>query len=292
MSNARCLTADFSDEETAATWLELVCDAVPGVDGVIEEQRRGRWIAGDREAERTGTRVVLWFEPELLAATRRATRALVAAGWPEPVPDPEAEARAAAGWRAQHRPLDIGEKLRVSPPWSAGQGDPGRVEILIEPGAAFGAGDHATTRLCLEALETLVRPGDRVADFGCGSGVLGLAAVALGAEGAIMVDREPAAVEQAAAEAERNGWAARVETRVGGVAELGEGPFDLILANVFGGRLAALIPELRRRLAPGGRMVLGGILEEHRAAIVAALPAAVERDELGDEGFIALRVRG
>ncbi|MEZ6195524.1 MAG: 50S ribosomal protein L11 methyltransferase [Planctomycetota bacterium] len=285
----RVFEAAFADAEAAATWAELVAER-SGCAVAVEEIPTELWIAGDREGAARRHLGVVFCEAGSGPSCAEALAGLEREGWPAAVRSPEREASLAAGWRAQHPVVTVGSRLRVLPPWRAGELADGRAEVRIEPGRGFGGGDHASTRTCLELLEWARVEGARVADLGTGSGVLALAALALGAIGGVAVDREEGAVEDARANAARNGVADRLEVRLGGVEALGEGPFDVLLANVFGARLPALLPPLLALAAPGARAILGGILPEDESAVRAAigsLGGRVEAERRADD-FLAL----
>jgi ribosomal protein L11 methylase PrmA len=166
--------------------------------------------------------------------------------WPAEVTTVDVDG-ALDAWRAFARPVTVGRRLRVRPPWLAAGPRAAAVEVLIDPGRAFGSGAHASTRLALAAIERLVRGGERVLDAGCGSGVLGVAALALGASQAVGVDRDPDAVVASRANAARNGLADRFTVTgrsLGEVAAAGP-PFDLVAANLLLPDLLAGAPALR-----------------------------------------------
>jgi ribosomal protein L11 methyltransferase len=194
-------------------------------------------------------------------------------------------------WRAFARPVTVGRRLRVRPPWVAAGPRAAAVEVLIDPGRAFGSGAHASTRLALAAIERLVRGGERVLDAGCGSGVLGIAALALGAAEAVGVDHDPDAVAASGANAARNGLADRFTVTgrpLGDVAAAGP-PFDLVAANLLLPDLLAVTPALRAALAAGGSLVVSGIVVDQRAPVTeaAARLGLVSLGEETDEGWLA-----
>ena len=162
-------------------------------------------------------------------------------------------------WRQHFTRQVFSEVLAISPPWEAQPGD-----VVIEPGMAFGSGDHPTTRACLAGIARLAAPGGRCLDVGCGSGVLALAAVRLGM-GATGVDTDAEAVRVATENAARNGLAARFETTP--LQNL-TGTYELVVANIFAEVLVKLAPALIARC--GGAMVLAGILADRAEMVEAA----------------------
>jgi ribosomal protein L11 methyltransferase len=221
-----------------------------------------------------------------------ALLAAMAGRWPAEVVTLDLDA-ALDAWRAHARAVRIG-RLLVRPPWvDEPAGDPESVEVVVDPGRAFGSGAHVSTRLALAALVDHVRGGERVLDVGCGSGVLAIAAVRLGARAAVGVDVDPAAVAAARANARRNGVAGRVTVvhgdAAGGVAPAG--PFDLVVANMLAPELRAVAPAVAAGLAPGGVAVVAGLLVEQCFDVLAAY-RALGLHEVGDprtdEGWTAV----
>ncbi len=174
-------------------------------------------------------------------------------------------------WRAFAGAVLVGRRLLVRPPWvPAATHD--AVDVLIDPGRAFGSGTHESTRLALAALERLVRGGERVLDAGCGSGVLGIAALALGAAEAVGVDHDPAALAASRANAARNGVGGRFTVtgrRLDDVVAT-DAPFDLVTANLLLPELLSLAPALRAALAADGSLVVSGILIDQRPQAIAS----------------------
>jgi len=198
---------------------------------------------------------------EIAPAAREATLAAV------PVPETDWDAL----WRAHHRPVTVGRRLLVAPPWDVPRAA-GREVLVIEPGMAFGTGQHATTRACLEAIEGAVETGRvrSALDVGTGSGVLALALARLGVERVVALDTDPAVVPLARANLARNG-AARVALLAGPLTAL-RGRFDLVVANLLADAIVAEAGALAGAVGPGGRLVVSGLLAEQLPAVRAAYP--------------------
>lgn len=164
-------------------------------------------------------------------------------------------------WKQYFGLQRIGRRLVVKPTWVRYAAREGEVVVEIDPGVAFGTGQHPTTAMCLRELERLVRPGARVLDLGCGSGILAIAAAKLGAGRVLALDIDPQAVGAARRNVEANGLAGTVEVRPGTLEEASPG-FDFIVANISGLTLERLMPALAASLVPGGLAVMSGFLEE------------------------------
>jgi ribosomal protein L11 methyltransferase len=165
----------------------------------------------------------------------------------------------------QFEPIRAGERLWIVPTWHAAP-DPHAVNVILDPGAAFGTGSHPTTRLCLAWLERNVRAGDAVLDYGCGSGILAICAMKLGAAHARAVDIDPLALEATRYNARRNG--VRVEV-VDAHASF-PGDARITVANILANPLRMLAPTLASHTRPGGSLALSGILEAQAEDVVAA----------------------
>jgi len=214
--------------------------------------------------------VVGWFE------TGRASEAAAAAL------APRFEARAGVlegddwreGWRAWFEPRRVGPGLWVRPPWKPpprlAAGD--RV-VTVDPGRAFGTGTHETTRLLLAALARRLRGGERVLDVGSGSGILGVAALILGAARVVATDVDPTAAEATRETAAANGVGDRLEASTTPLAELPEGTFDVVLANIEASVLVGMRRALGARVGPGGWLGLSGILASRADEVRAAFTA-------------------
>ena len=163
--------------------------------------------------------------------------------------------------QAQFQPMRIGELLWIGPSWH--QPPQGRIAIRIDPGLAFGTGTHPSTRLVLAWLEKTIRGGERVLDYGCGSGILAIAAAKLGAAQVDGVDVDPQAVETTAANARANG----VELRAALPGVLAPADYDLVVSNILAQPLILLAPLLAAR---GPRIALSGILDEQAEEVMRA----------------------
>ena len=183
-------------------------------------------------------------------------------------------------WKQYYKPMEIGQRLLVIPQWE--QVDPGqRVPLILDPGLTFGTGSHATTRLCLTALEKTVAQGDRVLDLGCGSGILSIAALRLGASQALAVDIDDKCLDVAYENAALNGIGKdRYTVRVGDVLSDGslrrelEGSYDIVVANIVADVIIALAPLVPSMLRPGGTFLGSGIIDDRAEEVRAALEAA------------------
>jgi ribosomal protein L11 methyltransferase len=178
----------------------------------------------------------------------------------------------AEAWRAHFAPFRVGRGLVVAPPWDTPSAD-GRAILTIEPGRAFGTGQHATTAGCLELLEDVVareRPA-RAIDLGTGSGILAIAAARLGVPEVVALDSDPDAVASASANVARNGLADRVRCRLADAADVELPAAPLVLANLLAAAHHALAPRYARLVAPGGTLVAGGCLEAEADDVSAAL---------------------
>ena len=167
--------------------------------------------------------------------------------------------------QSQFGPIEIAPRFFVVPTWSEPP-DPSALNIRLDPGLAFGTGSHPTTRLCLTWLRAVLRGGESVLDYGCGSGILGIAAARLGAGRVIGVDVDPQALRAGAANARLNG----VDAAFVHPDELATERFAVVVANILANPLILLAPALATRVAAGGRLALSGVLAEQTEAVVAA----------------------
>ena len=221
-------------------------------------------------------RIACYVAPTVWERVGVPLRAWVAdAAWSQDAPLLRTRPLRRAEWEAEstrHRqPLRVG-RILVRPP---GMEEPARADevvVLLEPGLAFGTGEHASTRMVLAALSTRMRPGQRVLDFGTGSGILACAAGALGAERVDALDSDPQAVLAAQSNVDRNGLAAVV--RVGQADRPPRGPYDLVVANLTARILEDQAAALATATCPGGVCILGGITAPQVSRVERALRGA------------------
>jgi len=199
------------------------------------------------------------------------------------------EADWADAWKAYFPVMRVGRRLVIRPTWRRHRRAPDDVVLALDPGMAFGTGLHPTTRLCLAGIEALadrgVLAGARVLDVGCGSGILAIAALKLGAATALGLDTDPIAIEATLANARRNALVRRVRVHEGSLPS-GNAPFDVVLANLIAGLLVPLAAGLFRELRPGGHLLASGIFVDRegdvRDAFEAAALAVTGRTAEGD----------
>lgn len=204
----------------------------------------------------------------------------------------------ASAWQQSFPARLVGRRLRVLPPWLDGDGAepaPGaedRVTVVIEPGRAFGTGHHGTTEGCLVLLEEALAaaPGAAVLDIGTGTGILAIAALRLGAPSVVAIDLDPDAVSATRVNAERNGCAG-LTVRLAEPPEIDEAA-PIVVANLLTHSHLALAAQYARLVAPGGQLVLGGMLEDEDDRVTSALAAAgfERRARVALEGWASLRL--
>jgi ribosomal protein L11 methyltransferase len=221
---------------------------------------------GERAGGWTRGRVTALIDPEVDAAALLAAAAADAGIAP---PGFALEDVAETDWvraaQDQFAPIRVSQRLWIVPSWHTPP-DPDALVVVLDPGLAFGTGSHPTTLLCLQWLERQVTPASVVLDYGCGSGILAIAAMRLGARTATGVDIDPDAVAAAEANAARNGVAARFLTSAARL----DVHADLVVANILANPLQVLAPVLASHCRPGGRIALAGILDAQAERVVAA----------------------
>ncbi len=280
---------------TAPDRLEDVCSRLEaaGVEGlVIEdegeynrflEENRQYWDYVDEafaDSIRGLCRVKFYTsEDEDGAMLRAAARAAVPGEdiLETPVRDEDWE----NNWKAYYKPIPVGERLLIVPQWEEIPESTDRVVLRLDPGLIFGTGNHATTQMCLEAVQTLHVEGASVLDLGCGSGILAIAALLLGAKDAVGVDVDPKAPDVVLENAALNSAADRLTALAGDCvadsglrARLSERSYDVIFANIVADVILRLAPAVRPLLAPGGVFIASGIIGGREDEVAAALKSA------------------
>jgi len=180
-------------------------------------------------------------------------------------------------WMDDFQPMQIGERLWICPSWLAPP-QPDAVNILMDPGLAFGSGTHATTILCLQWLDQHLQSGARIIDFGCGSGILAIAALRLGAAEAIGIDNDPQAIIASNDNAQRNGVAAQLQVAL--PEDANPEPCELLIANILAAPLMQLAAQLSALVQPGGHIVLSGILASQADDVAAHYRDQFELDAI------------
>lgn len=214
-------------------------------------------------------------EPQSLAAVQELSRSLAVGLGAEPRLERIQDRVWERIWMEDFRPARFGRRLWVCPRGQTA-GDPDAVVVELDPGLAFGTGHHPTTAMCLRWLDGMNLVGARIIDYGCGSGILAIAALLLGAASAVAVDHDPQALEATVANAEQNGVADRLLTRT--PEEMRDEPADLLVANILSGTLVELAPKFAALVRPGGPIALSGILCEQTEQVHNAYTPWFEMD--------------
>lgn len=282
--------------ETDAAHAEALSDAlmVAGAISVsVEDALAGTDLETPQFGEPDGAggmpATPLWSESRVIALFTPApdllgrVAAAAADAGIDDLPEIELEDVAEQDWvrltQSQFDPIRVNERLWIVPSWHAAP-DPAAVNLVLDPGLAFGTGSHPTTFLCLQWLTDTLRGRERVLDYGCGSGILGIAAARLGAGSVLGVDIDDNALSAAADNATRN----QVTLQLRHSQEALEEEFDIVVANILTNPLCVLAPLLASRVARGGRIALAGVLATQAQQVIDAyaplIPLAVgaERD--------------
>ena len=245
-----------------------VCDPHAGTSreqARFDEPGEPGWEEGEAHAAWDRSRVIALFDQ---AADPEAALCAAAAELARPAPGHERFEIAEQDWvrvtQAQFGPITLGGRLHIVPTWCEPPGE--GVTITLDPGLAFGTGSHPTTRLCLEWLLRTLRGGESVLDYGCGSGILAIAAAKLGAGRVVGVDVDPQALRASADNASAN----RVTLDVRNPDAIGEACFDVIVANILTNPLIVLAPALAARVRAGGALALAGLLDAQADAVASA----------------------
>lgn len=201
----------------------------------------------------------------------------------------------ANNWKKYYKPTKIGGQIVVKPTWEEYEPEKGDIIVNLDPGMAFGTGTHETTQLCVMALEKYMKPGDLVFDIGCGSGILSIAAAALGAGAVIGVDFDPVAVDAAKSNAELNHLSDKIDVRLGNLLDVipEEQQADLIISNILAEAIIELTDTVNPYLKPNGYFISSGIIHEHLNEVVEKLEACgfeiVKIETMGEWDAIAAR---
>jgi ribosomal protein L11 methyltransferase len=171
-------------------------------------------------------------------------------------------------WMDNFHPIKFGTRLWVCPSWRDIP-DPSAVNVMLDPGLAFGTGTHPTTALCMQWLDATIKPEQSVVDFGCGSGILGIAALKLGAKRVVGIDIDPQAIEASTANAKRNNVEGKIELYLPKDQPRGF-QADVVVANILAGPLAELKAVISAYVKPGGVLALSGILESQAQSVIDA----------------------
>ncbi len=261
-------------------------------NGVTTEQGV-KFLSDEDEGTASGpitVRAYLPVDEQLEERRAKLEEALYYLGRIQPLPEPVfksiADQNWMEAWKEHYRPIPIGRRLLILPAWLESP-DPRRIPIRIDPGMAFGTGTHPTTQLCLELLEQAfdaaqgtVRPTHmRVIDVGCGSGILSIAALKLGAVQALGVDIDPESIKNSRENADTNGIGDELVLGIGSVSEVLQGRFPwrsarLVLANILAPVIIRLLAAgLADLVEPGGTIILSGILQEQAQGVLDAVHA-------------------
>lgn len=274
--------------------LDRVCDILTanGMTGLVVEeegdflrfleQNRQYWDYVDEGLARRmkGASRVKFYVPDNEEGQEQLRQYLAGLEEYEPQTVSLREEDWATSWQKYYQPIPVGMRIHIVPDWMRGEPVPdGRVPLYLNPGLTFGTGAHPTTQLCLELLEEVLRPGDKVLDLGCGSGILAIAALALGASRAVGVDIDPKAADVAFENAALNGIGAdRLSVYAGDVlhdkklsAKLEPGQNQIVLANIVADVIIPLSAKAGEFMAEDGAFLTSGIIEGREDEVKAAM---------------------
>ncbi|MDO4460235.1 MAG: 50S ribosomal protein L11 methyltransferase [Clostridia bacterium] len=195
-------------------------------------------------------------------------------------------------WRKYFHPMKVGKKLLIRPTWEENFDAEGRAVLNLEPGLAFGTGTHETTRLCMELLEDYVKEGDSVLDMGCGSGILSVASILVGADSAVGVDIDPLAVKTAVENAEINGVAEKFTGICGNLTEKVTGKFNVVLANIVADIIVILSKDAPNFMYDDTVYIMSGIIDTRENDVLDAIKDTYDIIERRTEnGWVAMAAK-
>lgn len=195
-------------------------------------------------------------------------------------------------WKQYFKPIPVGQKLLIRPTWEEVQDSGGRTVLDLDPGLAFGTGTHETTRLCMELLEQYVQPGMNVLDVGCGSGILSVAALLLGADKAVGVDIDELAVKTAVENAEINHVEERFTGICGNLTDQVTGTYNIVVANIVADVIIMLTKDVEQFMKPDTVYLMSGIIDTREQDVLAAVEqhfTIIDRKE--EKGWVALSAK-
>ena len=257
----------IEDEEDIRRFLEESARFWDAVDEGFLAGRRGVsrvkfYLSADEEGEKA---LAALLPPLTAAGYAPARRAVRDEDWEN-------------NWKQYYRPMEAGKKLLILPEWEPVPEDTDRVPLRLDPGLSFGTGAHPSTRMCLEALEDLAPGAEKVLDLGCGSGILAIAALLLGAKTALGCDIDPTAPRIAAENAALNGVEDRLTVLTGDCTAdgalrraIGGRDWDLIFLNIVADVILRLLPDIPCWLRPGGTLIVSGVIDGREGEVAAAL---------------------
>ena len=182
----------------------------------------------------------------------------------------------ANNWKQYYKPLRVGKRMLILPPWESCEIGKDDAVIVMDPGMAFGTGTHESTKLCLILLEKHLKPGEDLLDVGTGSGILSIAALKLGARSAHAYDIDPVAVKVAGENFEKNGVSDRAHAEISDLlrgVDRKNAPFSIVTANIVADILIRMAPEVASYMAPGARLVASGVIESRHGDVIDAMAA-------------------
>ena len=195
-------------------------------------------------------------------------------------------------WKKYFKPIQVGKKLLIRPSWYENYNSDDRIVLNIDPGLAFGTGGHETTKLCLEMCEKYMKPDDSVLDVGCGSGILGIAALLLGAKKAVGVDIDEVAARTAGENAELNGVGDRFTAICGSFTDKVEGKYDIVLANIVADAIMFLSKGVKDFMKDDAVYIMSGIIDTRGEEVKASVSKYFDIiEEHRDGGWVCLAAK-